>query len=75
MALLSTSENSVSLIDTINPETFFIVFLIIILFCLVCGLIWLLTIVRDFIDEKKKYYRNLNRKLVKESKPAKEQTT
>jgi len=68
MALLSAIDNGkevgTSVTSSISGETLIIIFLIIGCILLFVGLVWLILKSVELTDEKKEYYKNLNKKLL-----------
>lgn len=73
MALLSVVGNESSKVigrsatSTISGEGILIICLIIIFILLVVGGTWVITKLIDLMEEKRKYFRNLNKKFRKEN--------
>ena len=63
MVFIELMDESGSLITTINPDIFFPIFIIVISICVFLGLIYLIIELINLMNEQKRYYRSLNKKL------------
>ena len=67
MAMLSMMNNGTStgesLTSSINGGGIILVFLIGVCILLLIGLVWIVVKLCDLMEEKRKYYRNLNKKI------------
>jgi len=56
-------EDGAEVTSSLTQTDGIMIFLIIILALLIFGVVWIIMILFKFIDEKNKYYQNLNKKL------------
>ena len=72
MALLSMMNNgtssSQSVTSSISGDGVILLFLITVCIILIIGITWLVVKAINLMDEKKKYYKNLNKKIVDNAK-------